>query len=99
GPAVSYAIGQGATMVSASWGVFVWREFANAPVTSRRLIPLMFLFFVAGLAAVAVAPILGHSESRAFLCGRTQIRVERAQLESIKVQASHRGVNSETHRC
>src|SRR3954469_4971536 len=60
GPAVSYAIGQGATMVSAIWGVFVWREFANAPVTSRRLIPLMFLFFVAGLAAVAVAPILGH---------------------------------------
>jgi glucose uptake protein len=60
GPAVSYAIGQGATMVSAIWGVLVWREFAHAPVPARRLIPLMFLFFVAGLAAVAVAPILGH---------------------------------------
>ena len=31
GPAVSYSIGQGATMVSACWGVFVWREFAGAP--------------------------------------------------------------------
>jgi glucose uptake protein len=60
GPAVSYAIGQGATMVSAIWGVFVWREFARAPVGARKLIPLMFLFFVAGLAAVAVAPILRH---------------------------------------
>ena len=31
GPAVSYTIGQGATMISACWGVFVWREFAGAP--------------------------------------------------------------------
>jgi glucose uptake protein len=58
GPAVSYAIGQGATMVSAAWGVFVWREFANAPAASRRLIPWMFLFFLAGLAAIAVAPLV-----------------------------------------
>jgi glucose uptake protein len=58
GPAVSYAIGQGATMVSAIWGVFIWKEFANAPPRSRRLIPLMFLCFVIGLGAVAVAPII-----------------------------------------
>lgn len=57
GPAISYAIGQGATMVSAAWGVFVWREFSNAPASSRRLIPLMFVAFVCGLAAIAVAPI------------------------------------------
>jgi glucose uptake protein len=58
GPAVSYAIGQGATMVSALWGVFVWREFASAPPQSRRLVPWMFLFFLAGLAAIAVAPLM-----------------------------------------
>jgi glucose uptake protein len=58
GPAISYAIGQGATMVSAAWGVFVWREFAKAPAESRRLIPLMFLFFLAGLAALAAAPLV-----------------------------------------
>jgi len=58
GPAISYAIGQGATMVSAIWGVFVWKEFANAPANARKLIPLMFLFFVIGLAAVALAPVI-----------------------------------------
>ena len=57
GPAISYAIGQGATMVSAAWGVFIWREFASAPAESRKLIPFMFLFFLIGLAAIAVAPI------------------------------------------
>jgi glucose uptake protein len=60
GPAVSYAIGQGATMVSAVWGVFVWREFAAAPAGSRRLIPWMFLFFLAGLGSIAIAPLVSH---------------------------------------
>ena len=57
GPAVSYSLGQGATMVSAIWGVFVWREFRGAgPVAVRRL-ALMFVFFLAGLALVAIAPL------------------------------------------
>ena len=56
GPAISYAIGQGATMVSADWGVFVWHEFRGAPAGARRLIPLMFLFFLLGLGAIALAP-------------------------------------------
>ncbi len=60
GPAISYAIGQGATMVSAIWGVFIWREFASAPESSRKLLPWMFLFFVLGLGAVAIAPIIAH---------------------------------------
>ncbi len=58
GPAISYAIGQGATMVSAIWGVFVWKEFANAPPSAKKLIPLMFAFFLVGLAAVALAPVI-----------------------------------------
>lgn len=57
GPAVSYAIGQGATMISAIWGVFVWKEFAGAPPEARKLIPLMFVFFLVGLGAVAIAPV------------------------------------------
>jgi glucose uptake protein len=60
GPAVSYAIGQGATMVSAVWGVFVWKEFANAPTASRKLIPAMFLFFLLGLGSIAIAPMVTH---------------------------------------
>jgi glucose uptake protein len=57
GPAVSYAIGQGATMVSAAWGVFVWREFAGAPSVARNLLTLMFLLFLVGLGMIAVAPL------------------------------------------
>ncbi len=57
GPAVSYSIGQGATMISAAWGVFVWREFASAPQASRKLIGWMFLFFLVGLTFVGLAPL------------------------------------------
>ena len=57
GPAVSYSIGQGATMVSACWGVFVWREFAGAPKSARLLLFLMFIFFALGLGTVALAPL------------------------------------------
>jgi glucose uptake protein len=57
GPAVSYSIGQGATMISACWGVFVWREFAGAPRQAKAFLVMMFLFFLAGLGAVALAPL------------------------------------------
>lgn len=57
GPAVSYSIGQGATMISACWGVFVWREFTNAPSKSKTFLTWMFVFFLCGLSAIAVAPL------------------------------------------
>jgi len=58
GPATSYALGQGATMVSAIWGVFVWKEFKGAGRGVNLLLALMFLFFVMGLACVALAPVV-----------------------------------------
>jgi glucose uptake protein len=57
GPAVSYSIGQGATMVSAAWGVFIWREFRSPSPRVRILLFAMFFCFIAGLTAVAIAPI------------------------------------------
>jgi glucose uptake protein len=57
GPAVSYSIGQGATMISACWGVFVWREFSRAPKRAKAFLAVMFVFFLVGLTAVALAPI------------------------------------------
>jgi glucose uptake protein len=57
GPAVSYSIGQGATMISACWGVFIWREFKGAPVRSKTFLIWMFIFFLCGLTAIAVAPL------------------------------------------
>lgn len=59
GPAISYSIGQGATMVSAFWGVFVWREFASPSTRLRNLIIAMFVCFIVGLAAIAAAPLYG----------------------------------------
>jgi glucose uptake protein len=57
GPAVSYSIGQGATMISAAWGVFVWKEFTQAPPRSKLFLTWMFVFFLCGLSAIAVAPL------------------------------------------
>jgi len=57
GPAVSYSIGQGATMISAGWGVFVWHEFSAAPAASKKSLVWMFIFFLSGLTAVACAPL------------------------------------------
>lgn len=59
GPAASYALGQGATMVAAVWGVFVWKEFRGAGLSTKRLLALMFAFFIAGLTCVALAPVVG----------------------------------------
>jgi glucose uptake protein len=59
GPAVSYSIGQGATMVSALWGVFVWKEFAAAPPRAKQFVVWMFVLFILGLTFVALAPLFG----------------------------------------
>ncbi len=50
GPAISYGLGQGATLIAALWGVFVWKEFKNAPSGTNKLVTAMFVFFVIGLA-------------------------------------------------
>jgi len=55
GPAVSYALGQGATLVAAIWGVFIWREFRDAPEGTGWLIALMFAGYAAGLALIGTA--------------------------------------------
>jgi glucose uptake protein len=49
GPALSYGLGQGATMIGAIWGVFIWKEFKGAPRGTGRLLAAMFLFYAIGL--------------------------------------------------
>jgi glucose uptake protein len=49
GPALAYGLGQGATMVGALWGVFVWKEFKGAPAGAGRLLAAMFVFYLVGL--------------------------------------------------
>jgi glucose uptake protein len=57
GPAVSYALGQGATLVSALWGLLVWKEFAGANQRVKLLLMTMLVLFVSGLAMVSIAPL------------------------------------------
>lgn len=57
GPAISYALGQGATMISALWGVLVWKEFAGAGSKASYLLVIMFLLFLSGLTLVSLAPV------------------------------------------
>ncbi len=55
GAAVSYALGQGAPMIAAVWGVFVWREFKGAGKGVYGLLTAMFCLFIAGLALIVAA--------------------------------------------
>jgi glucose uptake protein len=55
GPAISYGLGQGATLVAALWGVFVWHEFRNAPKKINSWLTAMFILFIMGLALLIYA--------------------------------------------
>jgi glucose uptake protein len=57
GPAISLALGQGATMVSALWGLLVWKEFAGADMRIKALLVMMFILFIGGLGMISVAPL------------------------------------------
>ena len=55
GAAVSYALGQGAPMIAALWGVLIWKEFKGAKKDTWTLLAVMFLFFLAGLGFIIVS--------------------------------------------
>ena len=57
GPAISYGLGQGATLVAALWGVFIWKEFKGAPKGTNGLIAGMFLLFVIGLGFIVYSGV------------------------------------------
>ena len=52
GPAISYALGQGATLIAAIWGVFIWREKGNILYTT-----LMFIGYASGLILIGAATL------------------------------------------
>ena len=58
GPATSFSLGEGNTMISAIWGIFVWNEFRGAGTRVKGLLAIMFLFFVLGLSCIALAPVI-----------------------------------------
>ncbi|MCX7885663.1 MAG: multidrug DMT transporter permease [Verrucomicrobiae bacterium] len=57
GAALSYGLGQGATMVGALWGVFIWKEFKNAPPGTNKLLAAMFCFYLLGLGVLVASKL------------------------------------------
>jgi glucose uptake protein len=57
GPALSYGLGQGATMVGALWGVFIWEEFKDAPRGTGRLLAAMFLLYLIGVGVLIASKL------------------------------------------
>ena len=57
GPALSYGLGQGATMVGAIWGVFIWKEFKGAPPGTNKILAAMFVFYLIGLGILIVSKL------------------------------------------
>ncbi len=55
GPAISYGLGQGATVVAALWGIFVWKEFKGAPKGVSGMLNAMLLLYVVGLGLIIAA--------------------------------------------
>jgi len=57
GPAISYGLGQGAVLVAAIWGVFIWKEFKAAPKGTNTLLYIMFICFFVGLSLLVYSKI------------------------------------------
>jgi len=56
-PAIAYGLGQGASLIAAVWGVFIWKEFKGAPKGTNAMIAAMFLLFVCGLSMLVLSMV------------------------------------------
>ncbi|MCO5051488.1 MAG: GRP family sugar transporter [Verrucomicrobiae bacterium] len=57
GAALSYGLGQGATMIGAFWGVFIWKEFKGAPTGTNKFLVAMFIFYLLGLSILIASKL------------------------------------------
>ncbi|TAE35960.1 MAG: multidrug DMT transporter permease [Runella slithyformis] len=55
GTAISYGLGQGATVIAAIWGIYIWKEFKNAPKGTATILNAMFLCYLVGLGLIIAA--------------------------------------------
>ena len=55
GAAISYGLGQGATLVAALWGVFIWKEFKGGPKGTNTKLAVMFILFTLGIVSIIYA--------------------------------------------
>lgn len=55
GPAISYGLGQGATVVAALWGIYIWKEFKLAARGTTMILNVMLACFALGLLLIIVS--------------------------------------------
>jgi glucose uptake protein len=55
GAAISYGLGQGATIIAAIWGIFIWKEFKDAPKGTSTLLNIMLICYLVGLGMIIMA--------------------------------------------
>ena len=55
GRAISYGLGQGATIVAAIWGIYIWKEFAGAPKGTNSILNVMLICYLFGLGLIVAA--------------------------------------------
>lgn len=49
GTAISYGLGQGATVVAALWGIYIWKEFDGSDAKTQGMLKLMLALYILGL--------------------------------------------------
>jgi glucose uptake protein len=54
-PAVSYGLGQGATVIAAIWGIFIWKEFKNADRKTNNQLYIMLGLYIIGIVLLIAA--------------------------------------------
>jgi glucose uptake protein len=55
GAAVSYGLGQGATVVAAIWGIYIWKEFELAHAGTKRMLNYMLVLYIVGLSLLILS--------------------------------------------
>jgi len=55
GTAISYGLGQGATVVAALWGIYVWKEFEGSDAKTQGMLKLMLALYILGLGLLIYA--------------------------------------------
>jgi len=55
GSTIAYALSNAAPVVAILWGVFIWKEFRDAPRGTNGILTAMFLLFVIGLVLITMS--------------------------------------------
>lgn len=55
GSTVAYALSNAAPVVAILWGVFVWKEFKDAPKGTNRILAAMFFLFIIALVLITLS--------------------------------------------